>query len=143
MARRKILDSCKLIAWWRKKGGRPADFDEARSWADELIALYGDAGIVSPVYLELLGGASTAEDARLVEAFLSTFPLLDSWQIATEDLQVATRIARRIPRNGRPRHLGDCLIRALADRLRCDVETDDDGFPPTTGSCPIRPGRRR
>jgi hypothetical protein len=34
-----------------------------------------------------------------------------------------------VPRNGKPRQLGDCLIRAIAARLKYDVQTVDGSFP--------------
>lgn len=46
-----------------------------------------------------------------------------------EDWKKARQIAERVPRNGKPRQLGDCLIRAIAARLKYyDMQTADDSF---------------
>jgi predicted nucleic acid-binding protein len=49
--------------------------------------------------------------------------------ILPEDWQEAIRIASRVPRSPAPRQLGDCLIRAIAHRLKYEVFTSDMNFP--------------
>lgn len=79
--------------------------------------------------IEFLSGARDAAELQAFEAFLSAFESLDQGDIRPSDWHETLRLARRIPRDGRPRQLCDCLIRALANRLRCDVLTVDHGFP--------------
>jgi predicted nucleic acid-binding protein len=38
-------------------------------------------------------------------------------------------LVRRVPPDGSRRQMGDCLIRAIADRLNAEVLTRDAGFP--------------
>ncbi len=128
---RKILDSNKLINWWAKRfaetalvSGRDVD-----AWAQELIELYRTDLIVSPVYLEFLVHARSEELVGLYERFLGAFTVIDQWNVQKEDFLDALRLARRVPKDRKPRQLGDCLIRALANRFRCEVETGDRGFP--------------
>jgi predicted nucleic acid-binding protein len=57
------------------------------------------------------------------------FRLADDGAVTMEDWEEARRLAVRVPRVGRPRQLGDCLIRAIANRLRLRVKTFDIGMP--------------
>jgi predicted nucleic acid-binding protein len=127
--RQRILDTSVLISFWRRRGGQPADIEQARAWSRELIDLERTHAIVSPVYLEFVCGARVRSELTLADAFLSSFDVKDGWEIRATDLNEARRIARRIPRDGRPRQLGDCLVKAIANRLRCDVVTRDEHFP--------------
>lgn len=134
-----ILDSAILMSYWRRrrtlrKG--PITTAVARDWGQDLRSQYEFKGshkrqvaIVSPVYLEFVAGASRREELELFHAYLEPFPILDARKILREDWIQAERFAERIPRNGRPRDLGDCLIAAIARRFRCEVETNDKGFP--------------
>ena len=131
MARR-ILDTSVLVQHWKRSGGHAAHVSQSadvRAWADELAKLYGTRAIVSPVYLEFICGTTTREQLELARRFLSEFEIIDHWQVRTDDLREAQRIAERIPRSGRRRQLGDCLIRALANRLSHDVVTHEKAFP--------------
>jgi predicted nucleic acid-binding protein len=65
------------------------------------------------------------ETLQLTQAFLSEFRVIDAGTIPRSDWESATRRAKRIPRDGKPRQLGDCLIRAIAERLHYDLETFD------------------
>jgi predicted nucleic acid-binding protein len=128
---RRILDTSRLVSFWRgklRKNHWP-DVDRARSWAAELIRLEATAAIVTPVRIEFLCGASSSDQLRIYEAFLELFDVIDNGQIGPSDWEAATRLARRIPRSGKPRQLGDCLIRAIASRLRYDVMTNEVDFP--------------
>jgi hypothetical protein len=48
--RQRILDTSVLISFWRRRGGQPADVEQARAWSGELIDLERTNAIVSPVY---------------------------------------------------------------------------------------------
>ncbi len=129
-----ILDTNLLIGRWKRSRRLPlADYlpSDAREWADGLIALHKTNLIVSPVYLEFVGGAVDRREMSLTLAFLERFEVADQWRIRPEDLAEARRLAERIPPGPKPtpRGAADCLIRALAIRLRCVVLTDDRGMP--------------
>jgi predicted nucleic acid-binding protein len=131
MARR-LLDTSVLVSWWRRKGGRGSlekIDDDVRNWSEELLELHAAAGIVSPVYIEFVCGFTESRRLHLGELFLEVFDVLDHWKVGKRDLDEARNIARRIPRNRKPRQLGDCLIRALANRLNYEVVTTDQSFP--------------
>lgn len=127
---RRILDTSVLISYWNSKGGRPADAAVAQAWATDVQRIHRSDAILSPVYLEFICGTQSSEELKLATAFLERFEVKDAWQIRREDLRKARQIAARVPRKRNRRQLGDCLIRALANRLRCEVVTSDQGFPP-------------
>ncbi len=85
--------------------------------------------IVTPIYVEFLVGTRDSSEQRLAEAYLAQFDNIDGGNIPKEDWDETLRIARRIPPTGKPRQLGDCLIRAIANRLKHTVITPDTGFP--------------
>ena len=91
--------------------------------------MYQSNAIVTPVFLEFIGGVRSAAELQLAETYLNQFHVVDNGKVLEEDWQEAERIARRVPRDGTPRQLGDCLIRAIANRLRYDVSTIDQRFP--------------
>ena len=134
---RRLLDTNQLIAYWRRRLGEGdglPDEPTAATWGRDLAVAVGADGTVSPVYLEFVGHAVTGEELRAYRAFLTAFTVLDGWQITPDDLARARRLAERVPRRRRdrpakPRGAMDCLIRALADRLGCDVLTADTGLP--------------
>jgi len=130
MARR-ILDTNVLIGHWRRcraQTNHPTA-DNAERWGEELVRLYNSNLIVTPVRLEFLAGTRSAEELQLADAYLLQFFLADEGRIAEEDWKGAERLSRRVPRDGSPRHLGDCLIRAIANRLRLEVFSLDSSFP--------------
>jgi predicted nucleic acid-binding protein len=85
--------------------------------------------ILTPVYLEFVGGVTDRHEMELAKAFLDVFRILDEGDIRPEDWLGARRLAERIPTNARRRGTTDCLIKAIAIRLRCEVLTDDAGMP--------------
>jgi predicted nucleic acid-binding protein len=91
--------------------------------------LYKTDAIVTPVRIEFAAGARDAQELKVFRSYLAMFQNIDGGRILPEDWDEALRFAEWIPRNGRPRQLGDCLIRAIARRLRFDVLTRDTGFP--------------
>ena len=129
---RQIFDTSKLITFWRRKHGQrggEVDAEVAKQWATELISVYRTNRIVTPVELEFLAGARTSQELQLFLAFLNEFESIDKGVVIPKDWEIARNLARRIPADGRPRQLGDCLIAAIARRLRHLVITSDSGFP--------------
>jgi predicted nucleic acid-binding protein len=129
---RTVLDTSVLVRYWRRKFGthhsRITAADAAR-WGNELAELYDGCATVTPVYVEFVAGVSTAAELRLAQAYLQQFEILDDRTISAADWNEAARVAQRVPRDGKPRHLGDCLIRAIANRFRAGVVTHDSAFP--------------
>jgi predicted nucleic acid-binding protein len=128
----RLLDTCILVAHWqrrRKNCKREIDKNAVESWADELIKLEGTNAIVTPVRLEFFAGTNSKSDLALAESYLAKFTVIDNGLITKDDSQEAERLAKRIPKDGKPRHLGDCLIRAIARRLKYDITTSDKTFP--------------
>jgi predicted nucleic acid-binding protein len=130
---RTILDTSVLIRHWNTgRGDTPlADVTErdVRGWADRLIELHQTKAIVTPVSVEMIAGVRSKHELKLLRAFLARFEVIDERRIPVQDWQETERIAQRVPRDGKPRQMGDCLIRAIANRLRCDVIAYDDSFP--------------
>lgn len=128
--RRLLLDTSVLIRGYHNSpGGIPGDAERAMEWARTLVDRYSSNAIVSPVYLEFICGAKSAAELSLFESFLSVFEVADEWEIQRVDLREAQRISRRVPPDGKRRQFADCLIRAMANRLNCDVFSLDAGFP--------------
>jgi predicted nucleic acid-binding protein len=130
--RGKIFDTNKLIKQWRQSRKRPlVDYSkaDAESWAKELIEIYKTNFILTPVYLEVVGGVVDRHEMELIKAFLNVFLILDEGRIKPEDWTKARQLAERISIGSRPRGAIDCLIKAIAIRLRCDILTDDGGMP--------------
>ena len=130
---RLILDTSVLIRWWRqRRRGRPlADIDrnEISRWAKQLAEVYQTDAIVTPIYIEMIAGTNDRRELSFTQIFLACFQCVDKQRMLPDDWAEAIRLAARIPRQFRPRDLGDCLIRAIANRLNYDVKTLDGGFP--------------
>ena len=129
---REIFDTNKLIKQWRRSKKRPiAEYTrpDVEAWAKELIGIYQTNYILTPVYLEFVGGFCQRNELEMGKAFLSHFAVRDEGKITPEDWAEARRLAERIPRESRPRGAIDCLIKALAIRLRCVLLTEDLGMP--------------
>ena len=130
--RGKIFDTNKLIKQWRRSRKRPlVDYTraDAESWARELIGIYQTNSILTPVYLEVVGGVVDRHEMELTKAFLSKFLILDEGRILPEDWTKARQLAERIAPGSRPRGAIDCLIKAIAIRMKCELLTDDGGMP--------------
>src|SRR5438874_6386477 len=116
--RRVVLDSALLIAHWNRCRQGPLDqYSEAdvAGWARKLITIERSSAVVTPVVLELVCGATSKHGLRLTRAYLREFKVIDKGTILDEDWEEAQRLAGRVPRSGKPRDLGDCLIRAIAN----------------------------
>lgn len=131
MFRNLVLDTSVLIRHWQHSHGRSPEGrseNDAIRWAEALIALHATDAIVTPVAIEFLAGARTSGELRLARAFLSRLRILDQGDIAAQDWEEARKLAERVPRDGKPRHLGDCLIHAIARRRKYTVRTFDARF---------------
>jgi predicted nucleic acid-binding protein len=134
--RPKVFDNSVLCHWWRqwsKELGAEPDERVAVDWARRLAAQYKADAIVTPVRIEFICGARNRAELDAFRAFLSRFRVIDEGRVLAEDWAEAERLAAWTPRHGRRhkrrRQLGDCLIRAIAKRLKHDVLTFDTGFP--------------
>lgn len=126
-----VLDTSVSISFWRQQRAKNAKQKltekDARTWARKLIQLQNDA-IVSPVAIEFLSGSRNRDELRLFRAFIGEFNVIDRGAIPATDWEKARQQAERVPRDGRPRQLGDCLIRAIATRLHHEVFSLDAGI---------------
>lgn len=130
--KRIILDTSVLIRFWQQRSGgslRAVTPAAAADWGQELIKIHDTDAIVTPVYLEMIAGVRSQQELRLTRAYLGCFRCIDGREIPAEDWREALRLAQRVPRDSSPRGLGDCLIRAIANRLKHSVQTLDQGFP--------------
>ena len=98
-----------------------------RTWGGNLIEMHSTNWICSPVVIEVLAGTRNKRELALHRAYLSAFAIIDEGKIPPMDWQKAQHWAQRVPdnRHVRARSLGDCLIRAIAERLHCDVLASD------------------
>lgn len=129
MARHRILDTNVLINHWRRfdSKGLKRTAGEMKAHAEELIEIQGTNLIVSPVLIEFLAGATSSDELKLYLAFLQPFKNFDNGDIPPRDWKQSERFAKWV-KDGRRRKLGDCLIKAIAERLNCDVITGDPDF---------------
>jgi predicted nucleic acid-binding protein len=90
-----------------------------RNWGLELIDVHSTKWICSPVLVEMLAGTRDQRDLALHRAYLSAFEIIDEGKIPPTDWEKAKQLAQRVPvnRSIKRRNMGDCLIRAIADRL--------------------------
>ncbi len=130
---RHVLDTSILISHWRRcRSARPLaqiNETEAESWALRLIEIERSDAIVTPVLIEFLRGIGDKREMILARAFLKPFKAIDDRRTLKRDWQEALRLAERVPANRRPRDLGDCLIKAIAQRLNYEVRSLDTGMP--------------
>ena len=130
MARR-VLDTSVLVHHWRRHPVpvRDRSEDQTRQWARDLLALHKAEGIVTPVEIEFLAGTASPQELQHARAYLAEMPLIDHGSVVDADWREARRLAQRVPADGRRRQLGDCLIRAIARRINCEVISFDESFP--------------
>jgi predicted nucleic acid-binding protein len=130
--RQKVLDTSVLLTHWRNRCGNSLERitrKDAEKFARELIALRRSDCIVTPVFLEMVCGTRSKHELDVTHAYLDQFKILDKGKVLPQDWEEARRIGERVPRDGKRRQLGDCLIRAIARRFGFDVDTSDRGFP--------------
>ncbi len=126
-----VLDTSVLIRHWLNRRGRmrgEVTVAVVKRWARELIELERSDAIVTPVYVEMIAGVSDKRDLLLTKAFLNEFRCIDAGLIPEQDWRETVRLAQRVPHDSKPRQLGDCLVRAIANRLKYNVTTFDTGF---------------
>jgi len=130
---RRVLDTNILIGHWIKKSrGAPMrsfTTSNALRWGRELRESLDTNITLTPICLEFMCGQRSAHEIRLAKAYLSLLTVADGGMILKEDWIEAQRIAERVPRDGLRRQLGDCLIRAICNRLHLDVLTAEKRFP--------------
>jgi predicted nucleic acid-binding protein len=128
-----VLDTNVLIAHWRRsRKGKPISeikATEVGDWARRLIDVERTSAVVTPVVVEFLCGISQQSELNLARSYLKPFQVIDNGKMLVGDWREAERLAARVPPSGRPRDLGDCLIRAIAARLHYEVRTFDRGMP--------------
>jgi predicted nucleic acid-binding protein len=130
--KRTVLDTSVLVRHWHRSISSHLErltTDDAKQWARDLIQIEESDAVVTPVVLEIICGVRNARELRLIRAYLNEFRIIDGGKVTVEDWNEACRLAQRIPRDGRPRQLGDCLIRAIARRFKFLVRTFDTGMP--------------
>jgi len=128
---RRLLDTSVLVAYWRHR--RPprindATAEDAGRWAEELIEQHNSRAIATPVSIEFLAGTRSGHELRLARSYLDRFEEIDQGRITPDDWRQARHMAERIPPHGKPRQMGDCLIRAIAKRLNHEIVTLDQGL---------------
>jgi len=130
---RRILDTNILINHWgersRERRVNDTTIKHATNWARELISLQRTNTILTPVYIEYVCGKGTEYEVKLARAYLSSFTIADGGRILPQDWEQAKLIAARVNRDGSRRQMGDCLIRAICNRLHYEVFTADKRFP--------------
>ena len=125
-----IFDTSYLIGHWHawpKTTKRTVE--NMRSWSERLVAQYRTRRIVTPVYIEMVAGVTSSDELRLTQAYLAAFEIIDQGNIPKGDWDEAKIMAQRVAPEGGKRQLGDCLVRAMAKRLNCEVWTADRRFP--------------
>lgn len=124
----RILDTNVLIHYWHRWRLWEQKETEVANWAPRLIEVSNTNLIASPVRIEFLCGAENSARLKLSLACLDPFEVVDGGKIPRQDWEEAERSAKRFGRHRRRRKLGDCLLRAISDRLNCDVVTADSDF---------------
>ncbi len=132
MGKRRLLDTSVLMTHWNACRGESLSrktIQDARQWAADLSNLHQTNTIATPVVVEFLAGVRSSSELTLAQAYLDGFHVIDGGRIPPEDWALAKQLAQRVPRDGKPRHLGDCLIAAIAQRFAWDVRSSDTRFP--------------
>jgi predicted nucleic acid-binding protein len=124
----RILDTNVLINFWIQFRLWQRSEAEVRAFAQRLIQIYNTDLIASPVRIEFLCGITGSNSPQLWLTFIQAFKSIDEGNVPRADWHEAERIAKRVARHGRPRKLGDCLLKAIALRLNCDIVTADADF---------------
>lgn len=128
---KRLFDTSFLIDHWRAFPAERERTSEAlRDWARQLIETHSTNFICTPVLIEILAGTRNQQDLALHRAYLSEFDVIDQRRIPATDWDKAQQLAQRVPsdREAKARNFGDCLIRAIAERLHCEVLASDRYF---------------
>ena len=83
-----VLDTSVLLQWWnrcRSQARRAPTLPQAEAWARGLIARRKTKAIVTPVYLDVVGGATNGQGVRLMRAYLAPFECIDHQRILPQD----------------------------------------------------------
>jgi len=123
----RILDTEVLISHYQKMT-QPRSVQAVKAHARRLIEIEQTNWILSPIRIEFLCGARNSNELKLYSAYLEPFGIFDERSIPSQDWSEAERRAQWIKESGRPRKLGDCLIKAIATRLHAEVVTRDQDF---------------
>jgi len=123
----RILDTEVLIRHYNKMT-QQRSAHAVKEHARKLIELEKTHWILSPIKIEFLCGARDSNEFNLYSAYLEAFEVLDKRKIPSQDWSEAERLAQWSKLEGRPRKLGDCLIKAIAKRLHAGVVTRDLDF---------------
>jgi predicted nucleic acid-binding protein len=130
---RRVLDTSILINHWNRsfkgKSSNQIAKRQAVQCARRLIELQDTNAILSPIYVEYLCGPQGAGEVENARAYLDEFEIVDHGKILPVDWQESKRIAGRVSRSSAPRQMGDCLIRAICNRLNLEPFTRDVRFP--------------
>ena len=132
--RPRVIDSNVLLGLWHGRYPSPIKVKVRTKRTAKLVAatwlrIYPGDGVLTPIRLELVGGGLDRDAVQLTDYFLDLFPLFDGGDVRREDWNTASRLARRVPFEPRPRGAVDCLTRAICQRLRLDLESLDTGLP--------------
>ncbi|MEO6811174.1 MAG: PIN domain-containing protein [Isosphaeraceae bacterium] len=139
MSRRRVLDTNRLIAHWRRSKKRPlAEYSRAdvAAWARQLIEMDGTSATLTPVVIEFLCRVMSPHELELSRAFLDVFDVIDQGEIRAEDWALARRYAAWIPRDCKSRDFADCLIAAIAKRLDYSLLSSDRDLQRRSGKTP-------
>ena len=120
-----VLDTSVLIRFWMQQALSKMSSGDVRKGARTLIERMDTNAIVTPVYVECISGTRTDNELKLMREYLREFCIIDEGHVSDADWIETIRSAKRIPKDGKPRQLGDCLINAIARRLNHDVFSHD------------------
>jgi predicted nucleic acid-binding protein len=129
LSKNRLLDTNRLSLHWKRMRVRPLveySRDDAKLWADKLIELEGSKAICSPIVVEFLCGVMNSHELEMSRTFLERFDVVDGGNITREDWETAKRYAAWVRNNSGPRDFGDCLIAAIAKRLKYDLGMTND-----------------
>lgn len=130
--KRLVLDTNILVSHWRRSRTGSLDdktAEDAEGWARRLIELHDADAIATPVAIEFACGVASSHELELTRAYLGAFRSIDGGAISEADCREGRRLAEWVPPVSSPRDLGDCLIKAIANRRNYEVLSNDQGMP--------------
>jgi predicted nucleic acid-binding protein len=101
--------------------------DSALTQAVEALIKGGSVYTAGIILAELLQGARSDREMRVIEDIKESFPLLTSDREGEAWLE-AGRLSRELRKAGTTVHLADCLIAVLARENQCRIATRDVHF---------------